>query len=140
MAARRIAGLALLVAGLAAVEALTPLETGLFESPAHAIIGRPMTPISYAGVARRTTYRAVAVAPVAWGAAAVGTAAVVGTAAAVSTATVAEQSQPTEVINYQQAPPPPSSAPRGQAIVIPPAQPGTTTTTTITTTTEPNPN
>ena len=28
---------------------------------AHAIIGRPLTPMSYAGVARRTTRRAVAV-------------------------------------------------------------------------------
>jgi hypothetical protein len=27
--------------------------------PAHAIIGRPLTPMSYAGVARRTTRRAV---------------------------------------------------------------------------------
>lgn len=30
-------------------------------SSAHAIIGRPLTPMSYAGVARRTTRRAVAV-------------------------------------------------------------------------------
>jgi hypothetical protein len=30
-------------------------------STAHAVIGRPMTPMSYAGVARRTTRRAVAV-------------------------------------------------------------------------------
>lgn len=29
-------------------------------SSAHAIIGRPLTPLSYAGVARRTTRRAVA--------------------------------------------------------------------------------
>jgi hypothetical protein len=29
-------------------------------SSAHAIIGRPVTPLSYAGVARRTTRRAVA--------------------------------------------------------------------------------
>jgi hypothetical protein len=41
-------------------------------SPAEARIGRPLTPMSYAGVARRTTRRAVAV-----GAVAVGTAAVV---------------------------------------------------------------
>ena len=27
--------------------------------PAHAIIGRPLTPLSFAGVARRTTRRAV---------------------------------------------------------------------------------
>jgi hypothetical protein len=30
-------------------------------SSAHAVIGRPLTPMSYAGVARRTTRRAVAV-------------------------------------------------------------------------------
>lgn len=30
-------------------------------SSAHAVIGRPLTPLSYAGVARRTTRRAVAV-------------------------------------------------------------------------------
>ena len=41
-------------------------------STAHAVIGRPATPISYAGVARRTTRRAAAVGA---GAAAAGTAA-----------------------------------------------------------------
>ena len=41
-------------------------------SSAEARVGRPLTPVSYAGVARRTTRRAVAV-----GAVAVGTAAVV---------------------------------------------------------------
>ena len=41
-------------------------------STAHAVIGRPATPMSYAGVARRTTRRAVAVGA---GAAATGTAA-----------------------------------------------------------------
>ena len=30
---------------------------------AHARVGRPLTPVSYAGVARRTTRRAVAVTP-----------------------------------------------------------------------------
>ena len=30
-----------------------------FAGDAHAIIGRPLTPMSYAGVARRTTRRAV---------------------------------------------------------------------------------
>jgi hypothetical protein len=38
-------------------------------SSAHAVIGRPLTPVSYAGVARRTTRRAVA-AGAAYGAAA----------------------------------------------------------------------
>ena len=48
--------------------ALTP-NSGSLVTQANAIIGRPLTPLSYAGVARRTTRRAV-------GAAAVGAAAV----------------------------------------------------------------
>jgi hypothetical protein len=36
------------------------VTSGSFVSQAHAIIGRPLTPLSYAGVARRTTRRAVA--------------------------------------------------------------------------------
>jgi hypothetical protein len=47
----------LLVALLALVTSL--LELGGLERVAHAIIGRPLTPISFAGVARRTTRRAV---------------------------------------------------------------------------------
>ena len=35
-------------------------KPGSLISQAHAIIGRPLTPLSYAGVARRTTRRAVA--------------------------------------------------------------------------------
>ena len=35
--------------------------TGPLVSQASAVIGRPLTPLSYAGVARRTTRRAVAV-------------------------------------------------------------------------------
>jgi len=38
---------------------------GAFISEAQARIGRPLTPVSYAGVARRTTRRAVAVGAVA---------------------------------------------------------------------------
>ena len=38
-----------------------PRSTGDFISRAEARIGRPLTPMSYAGVARRTTRRAVAV-------------------------------------------------------------------------------
>jgi hypothetical protein len=46
----------LLVALLALVTSL--LELGPLERAAHAIIGRPLTPLSFAGVARRTTRRA----------------------------------------------------------------------------------
>lgn len=35
------------------------LDLGLLVSTAHAIVGRPLTPMSYAGVARRTTRRTV---------------------------------------------------------------------------------
>ena len=38
-----------------------PRSPGEFVSRAEARIGRPLTPMSYAGVARRTTRRAVAV-------------------------------------------------------------------------------
>jgi hypothetical protein len=34
------------------------MQSGSLVKEAHAIIGRPLTPLSYAGVARRTTYRA----------------------------------------------------------------------------------
>ncbi|PDT00694.1 hypothetical protein [Rhizobium chutanense] len=58
----------LLVLGLAGVLTFTdfrvegqgsmPLSIG-FATPAGAVIGRPLTPLSYAGVARRTTRRVV---------------------------------------------------------------------------------
>jgi hypothetical protein len=50
------AGVAALLAGDA-----SPIIFGSLVTPAHAIRGRPLTPMSYAGVARRTTRRAVAV-------------------------------------------------------------------------------
>jgi hypothetical protein len=58
----------LLRIGLAAVAGIGCLFGGDMFSPnsqnswvpkAHAVIGRPLTPMSYAGVARRTTTRAV---------------------------------------------------------------------------------
>jgi hypothetical protein len=39
---------------------VSPTKPGSLVTEAHAIIGRPLTPMSYAGVARRTTYRAAA--------------------------------------------------------------------------------
>jgi hypothetical protein len=39
-------------------ENVSPTRLGSFVTQAHAIIGRPLTPMSYAGVARRTTARA----------------------------------------------------------------------------------
>ncbi len=44
--------------GLFAIDDVSSVTSGLFVTRAHAIIGRPATPMSYAGVARRTTRRA----------------------------------------------------------------------------------
>jgi len=44
---------------LFASEKVTLQHPGSLVTEAHAIIGRPLTPMSYAGVARRTTRRAV---------------------------------------------------------------------------------
>jgi hypothetical protein len=60
--------------GLLVDENAVILQGGQVTSSAEARVGRPLTPVSYAGVARRTTRRAVAV----------GAAATVGTAAAVA--------------------------------------------------------
>ena len=63
------------LAGVFVGEGMSPSPLTLM-STAEARIGRPLTPMSYAGVARRTTRRAAYVG--AAGAAAVGTAAAVG--------------------------------------------------------------
>lgn len=66
----RLAGVvAALIAGLFASDKAL-VEPGSLVTQAHAIIGRPLTPMSYAGVARRTTARAVTAGAVAAGAAA----------------------------------------------------------------------
>ncbi|WJR76792.1 hypothetical protein [Bradyrhizobium sp. NP1] len=74
----RLAGVvAALIVGLFASDKAL-VEPGSFVvTQAHAIIGRPLTPMSYAGVARRTTARAVTAGAVAAGAAAAAAAPVV---------------------------------------------------------------
>jgi hypothetical protein len=47
-------------AGAALALAAGAIPLAPLVAPAHAIVGRPLTPVSYAGVARRTTYRAAA--------------------------------------------------------------------------------
>jgi hypothetical protein len=67
-----LAALALLVGGGTLFwSGTSPVPSEWSISKAEAVIGRPATPMSYAGVARRTTRRAVAVG--AAGAAAAGT-------------------------------------------------------------------
>lgn len=57
----RITLVAILSAGcLSLSDNGTPKQSGSLLSEAHARVGRPLTPMSYAGVARRTTRRAVA--------------------------------------------------------------------------------
>lgn len=46
--------------GLAASERLLPPGSYSFISPAEAVVGRPLTPVSVAGVARRTARRCAA--------------------------------------------------------------------------------
>lgn len=62
--------LAIVAGTLCLFTAETPsLESGALFTQAQARIGRPLTPMSYAGVARRTTRRAVVATGVATGAA-----------------------------------------------------------------------
>ena len=67
-----LAAAAIVFAGTLAWNGSADIERG-FVSASEARVGRPLTPMSYAGVARRTTRRAVAVG------AAAGTAAYVAT-------------------------------------------------------------
>jgi len=60
--AKRTAKLTLAIVtgfGLLASDGLMPAAIGNFVSPAEAIVGRPLTPGSVAGVARRTTRRVI---------------------------------------------------------------------------------
>jgi hypothetical protein len=75
-----------------------------FAGDAHALIGRPLTPVSYAGVARRTTRRVVA------------TEATVATAATASAAAAAA-AQP-------KPPPPPAAGPVPIGTVVQALPPG----------------
>ena len=54
-----LAGLALVV-GTEAANEVTGSETNSRIAPAHAVVGRPLTPVSVAGVARRTARRCAA--------------------------------------------------------------------------------
>ena len=58
-----IAGLSLFM-----LNDISPTTSGMFVASAHAIIGRPLTPMSYAGVARRTTRRSYGYGAGAYGA------------------------------------------------------------------------
>jgi hypothetical protein len=51
---------ALALVGSQAVDEITGSDTFSLVSPAHAVVGRPLTPVSVAGVARRTTRRCAA--------------------------------------------------------------------------------
>ena len=57
----RLALLAVVAVGGLFIGEKAFVANGSFVTEANAIIGRPLTPMSYAGVARRTTARAVGV-------------------------------------------------------------------------------
>jgi hypothetical protein len=48
------------VVGSEAANEITGSESYSLIAPAHAVVGRPLTPVSVAGVARRTTRRCAA--------------------------------------------------------------------------------
>ena len=48
------------VVGSEAANEVTGTDSYSLISPAHAVVGRPLTPVSVAGVARRTTRRCAA--------------------------------------------------------------------------------
>lgn len=50
---------AIAVFAMMVVDSVVPLPSSLFISEAHAVMGRPLTPYSVAGVARRTTRRTI---------------------------------------------------------------------------------
>lgn len=57
----RIARVGLLcIAAVIGLGALPAAGMLIAPAPAHAVVGRPLTPVSYAGVARRTSRRTVA--------------------------------------------------------------------------------
>ena len=91
-------GLSLPALLLADLSSEAPLGIG-FVRDAAAIIGAPLTPMSYAGVARRTTRRVVA------------TEATVATAATASAAAAAAQPKPPP-------PPPPAPAPASGPVPV----------------------
>lgn len=78
-----------------------PLDLGLI-GEANAVFGRPLTPVSFAGVARRTTRRAVVY----------GSAAAASTTAAATTASQPQQAAPAP------AAPPPAPAPSSGDVPI----------------------
>lgn len=100
---RRSARALALPAALVGISATTGIgPAGSFVSPARAIIGRPLTPMSYAGVARRTTVRAGAYG--AYGTYGAAAAAGAATAAAVaSQPTVIYAAPPTNCVRFVDA-------------------------------------
>jgi hypothetical protein len=112
-----LVGVSAVVLFLGVLDSDAPLGVSL-GAEAHAIIGLPFTPLSFAGVARRTAYRTVAYTS----AAAAGSAAAAQTAAAQQQAAAAQQQAAAaqqEAAAQQQAaaaraaapPPPPAPAP-----------------------------
>jgi len=100
----RVASLALV---LGAAGAAMPTWVDVI-GDARAIVGRPLTPVSYAGVARRSAYRGAAVTT-----AAVATTAVVATNAYAASSAEAAAAQSAQAAAAQSASTPPPAPPAG---------------------------
>lgn len=96
---RKATGVTFALGALIATDMLIPSASILGAAPAHAVVGRPLTPVSVAGVARRTTRRTV-----------------------VATSAVAAP-PPTTTTVVVQAPPPAAPPPAAPPATAPPPQP-----------------
>jgi hypothetical protein len=56
---RNFVAAAIVSLAMLAADSLVPMSIGSFVSEAHAVVGRPLTPGSVAGAARRTTRRVI---------------------------------------------------------------------------------
>ena len=108
--------------GLDFVDGISPRV--VFVRNAEAIIGMPFTPMSYAGVARRTTRRVVATEAVVATTAVAATSVAAASAASASAAAAAAAAPKTTTVVVIQAPPPapaPSGVPIGTVVQALPA-------------------
>ncbi len=117
------------VAFMLCAEVAPQAPVGVVTMPsAHAVVGMPLTPVSVAGVARRTTYRTVAVAGAATATAATAAAASSAAAAGAAAAMPVPARPPPPVAAAAPAPPPmpvaPAPMPAAPVTAVPAPPPG----------------
>jgi hypothetical protein len=95
----------------------SPARVGLI-GHALAVVGMPMTPVSYAGVARRTAYREVAVTSAVVATTAVAASSAAASQAAAQSAKASQASAQQAAAAAQASAPPPSSGPVAVGTVV----------------------